>query len=168
MRYWIAFGVCGLFVGWMVGLSVSPVAGTVLSAVITMVITAAAVTAGLKSDDSDDDAWAKISKRFKAGPIVALIVGLAVGATTGVYARTHEWLGDSSESGEGKDDGADVPEHKVPGLWAVTANECADLKAAEDSELATVFDRLEDDELRALAKEYEATCLRAIVRAVCK
>ncbi|MCW5983140.1 MAG: hypothetical protein KIT09_33935 [Bryobacteraceae bacterium] len=82
---WGAVLLAGLGVGWITGLSVSPVVATVLSSIIGIVAGGAAGLAAL-----DDKA---VPKRVNAWPIAILVLGVSIGSPMGVVARSRDLFG---------------------------------------------------------------------------
>lgn len=98
----------GLGLGWLVGLSVSPVIQTILASLIAVVVSISSALAGLRpshSDGEQDDSQEREANKPRAHgrwtflflldplPVMSMIIGLACGASVGVYARTNDWLG---------------------------------------------------------------------------
>lgn len=93
---------CG--VGWMVGLSVSPIVQTLVGSVVALLVTLASGLAGIKTSAQDPPSSEASPTPTTAGgglfkrsldpvPIALFVVGLALGSTFGIYARTNDWLG---------------------------------------------------------------------------
>ena len=88
--------VAGLAVGWLVGLSAATIAQSLLTAILGAVLGAAGVVATLR-------ARAARAGQHNAGSIIpagvdpllasVAIVGIAVGASVGEYAKANQWLG---------------------------------------------------------------------------
>jgi hypothetical protein len=113
--------VCGLGVGWLIGMSVSPVLHIVVSSVIALVVGATSALAGTEVSDhvtsaSDETAICKTTEftdtpaapkepgkeatffssrrvRIDPTPLAFLIASLIVGSAIGVYARTNDLFG---------------------------------------------------------------------------
>lgn len=93
----IALVVTGLGIGWLVGMSVSPV----ISIVITSLSGAAAVVIAVFSGVREKLANPKMStsaigrwlKLVTPVPVMWLVIGIVAGTCLGVWARTHNWLG---------------------------------------------------------------------------
>lgn len=108
---------CGLGVGWLIGLSVSPVLHIIVTSIIAFVVSVvsalAGVRIGVQAEPSGTDktthekmtsedaaltgaaatsARTKVAEQVSIVPLTLLIVGLAMGSSFGVYARTNEWL----------------------------------------------------------------------------
>jgi hypothetical protein len=98
----------GLGLGWLVGLSVSPVIQIILASLVAIVVSISSALAGLHPSDSDreqDDSQEVQADKPRAHrsrrsfpfldplPIMSMVIGLACGASVGVYARTNDWLG---------------------------------------------------------------------------
>ena len=96
--------VSGLSVGWLMGLSVSPVIQTILTSLLTIVIGITSALAGISfvqtQDSNSDGTPAKRRPRviFDPLPIMGLALGIATGSALGVYARTNNWLGPKKNS----------------------------------------------------------------------
>lgn len=83
-KLWLCLVGCGI--GWLAGLSVSPVVSVVLS---TLLGIAAGLLAVMKGADPAN------RSSIDAGPAAWLVVGIALAATMGIVARTHKWLSPS-------------------------------------------------------------------------
>ena len=106
--------VSGLALGWLVGLSASPVIQTILASLIAVVVSITGALAGLSSSDADKESGSSseatenapkpsnVQKRLPAlldpMPVMLMVVGLACGASIGIYARTNDWLGARTNS----------------------------------------------------------------------
>ena len=96
--------ISGLSVGWLMGLSVSPVIQTILTSLLTIVIGITSALAGISlvqtQDSNADGTPAKRRPRviFDPLPIMGLALGIAMGSALGVYARTNNWLGPKKNS----------------------------------------------------------------------
>jgi hypothetical protein len=79
----------GLGIGWLSGLSVSPVIATVLASLLGI---AGGLVAGVRASgaNSGDKASADRLSAVNAIPAAVLILGIAVGAPLGIVARTHQ------------------------------------------------------------------------------
>lgn len=120
----------GLGLGWLVGLSVSPVIQIILTSLIALVVSLSSALAGLRLSDgeeAEDAADAGAAPATTGGtaattqnppartapaparrktlpslldpvPVAFMVFALACGATFGVYARTHKWLGAPREN----------------------------------------------------------------------
>ena len=98
--------VSGSGIGWLAGLSVSPVIAQIIGAILGVLAAVLAVLSGVKwSADQQDDgsgeqvpskagkhALQKISS-VSAIPTGILIIGLVIGSMLGMTARTHDWFG---------------------------------------------------------------------------
>jgi hypothetical protein len=89
----------GIGVGWLVGLSVSPVIHIVITSVVAFVVSITSAVAGLKVNQDKDqpNTGGSSKKKFQVEvnpvPIMLMVVGIACGASLGVYGRTNGWLG---------------------------------------------------------------------------
>ncbi len=164
----------GAGVGWLVGLSVSPVVSIVLTSVMG---TVAALVAALSGLDVEGQ-----SPRFQVNPvpIAVLIVGIIAGSLLGLRARNANWLGYTLQQEVARWQTAGLELHEsaillrlfereyptaagepvtktVPTplgagtyLFAVEAQECAQLLLASDEDLAPLFLTLADERLHRL------------------
>ena len=96
--FWPALGallpllLVGLGIGWLTGLSVSPVA----SIIITSAVGAAAAIVGALGGASNEEGQtttSTFSVNVSAWPLAWLVAGLVIGSSLGVIARTHNFLG---------------------------------------------------------------------------
>ena len=97
----------GLGIGWIVGLSVSPVVHILLGSILALVVTFASTAAGLSQTDksgepknsSEANSLLKQASKIQIDPrpIAYFIIGIAIGSAIGVYARTNDWLTASPE-----------------------------------------------------------------------
>ena len=101
--------VIGLGVGWLAGLSVSPVASVVITSALGAAAAIVGALAGVARADhgSHDKPGGAPAQRKVLGnwtesgavrpiaswPLAVLVVGLVLGSGMGVWARTHNWLG---------------------------------------------------------------------------
>lgn len=97
----------GLGLGWLMGLSVSQVLYIIVTSILTLVVGVTSTLADLNvanheanSSSSGNGIKGKLNSQVKATPfpIAILIIGLVIGASFGVYARTNEWLGPNVQS----------------------------------------------------------------------
>lgn len=89
----------GLGLGWLVGLSASPVIQIILTSLIAIVVSLSGALAGISATKQEDDPPQDNNKRRSLSsvldplPVMCLVIGLAIGSSIGVYARTNDWLG---------------------------------------------------------------------------
>ena len=95
--------ISGLGLGWLVGLSVSPVIQIILTSLIAIIVTLSGALAGISATQPGNDPQEDNKKRRSLSsaldplPIMCLVMGLAAGSSLGVYARTNDWLGAASK-----------------------------------------------------------------------
>ena len=161
----ISLAVIGLGIGWLVGLSISPVIAGVIASLLGIAGSAASVFGGISSG--------KITVGpVDARPIAILVVGVAIGASMGIYARTHDILSPLTEVRPEKQSVPTSQQSNLAGktlLFAVPGSEeCVELLATGPDSIRTLFrssnsehmqrlgDRIEDN--RDLIKIAEALC----------
>ncbi len=92
----LALVVTGVGIGWLAGLSVSPVISVVITSVIGVAAAIVAALSGVKEEFLDADNSSATLKRFLKAvtpiPLAWLVFGLIVGAGSGVWMRTHNAL----------------------------------------------------------------------------
>jgi hypothetical protein len=86
--------VAGLGLGWLMGLSASPVLNTVVTAVVAGILGVVAALAGIPLKDSlPGGVPAKLDPtRINTWPVAFLMLALTVGSCLGIVARTHDWF----------------------------------------------------------------------------
>jgi hypothetical protein len=91
--------ICGGGLGWLIGLSAAPVIQGVITSLLTIVTGFAAVSSGMRAKEGAEAATTtgKAIRAVHALPVAAIVVGIAVGSSFGVYARTNQWLGPNPE-----------------------------------------------------------------------
>lgn len=101
--------VAGVGMGWMIGLSVSPVLQIVVTSVMATVVSIVGALASVHSapaasresepEERPSALAAHSPKPWEVNPLplAALLIGMVVGSSLGVQARTHEWLAPSPE-----------------------------------------------------------------------
>lgn len=89
--------IIGLGIGWLVGLSVTPgTTLTVITSIMTVVVLLITVVSGLESKALENE---HLKWKVSPIPIALFVIGLVVGSSLGIYARTHNLLGvDMEES----------------------------------------------------------------------
>lgn len=96
----------GLGVGWLIGLSVSEVIYAVITSLIALIVAVTGALAGVnvERDDSTENGDTNPRPRRKVRvetdplPIMFMIIGLVIGTSLGIYARTNYWLGPRPEN----------------------------------------------------------------------
>ncbi|MCP3683078.1 MAG: hypothetical protein GY861_10340 [bacterium] len=88
----------GFGVGWLTGLSISPVVSTLLTSIVGVVIALVSILSGIKAPESTTtEHTEQVQNNFKWRadplPLAFLMIGIIGGASVGIIARTHNWLG---------------------------------------------------------------------------
>lgn len=90
---WLSLMIAGSGIGWLAGLSVSPVVAIMITSVIGAA-TAFTTTLGDWSGKLPKSEGGALSKKtLNPVPLSLLVIGIFVGSISGVYARTRNWLG---------------------------------------------------------------------------
>ena len=115
--------VIGSGIGWMVGLSESPIVVSVVASILAIATT---IVAGINSTDRATNTNPHVASAAAA----VLIFGIAAAATLGMYARTHDWFGGTRPG----PNGTIVP---IPGVLksSVPASEYQEFATAEPAAL---------------------------------
>lgn len=168
----------GLCLGYLMGMSVSPVVSIVLTSLVALVVGVASTLAGIEKDAKPDPITvvpARSRMELNPLPVTALVVGITFGSVVGVWSRTHDWLATSASDlkAAGKsvsiDDGSTKAHSAV--LFGIASSECADLRSAPaeglyEAIVRTVSDR--DVRVVADACRTDRNCLRSLVYTICK
>ena len=120
--------ICGLCVGWLVGLSLSPVLQIILTSIISLLVSIIGIMAGIQpaSDSAKIISFKKLQVSINPLPVSLLIIGIAVGATYGLFARTNSFFGEDPQylkkqllqSGFSPDSASMyVKDHMLDALW---------------------------------------------------
>jgi hypothetical protein len=90
-------------VGWLIGLSASPVLHVIVGSVIAVVVALAGTLAGIQTQINFSDEQTKIDQptpkstmsafSLNPVPVAVFTIGIAIGATIGIIARTNEFFG---------------------------------------------------------------------------
>jgi hypothetical protein len=88
--------IAGVGIGWLIGLSVSPVVSIVITSVTGSVAAIVAALSGvrLETDGTENAENQTRRPRWKvnAAPVAMLAIGLIAGSTAGIVFRTYDWL----------------------------------------------------------------------------
>src|SRR5437773_1955668 len=84
--------ISGVCVGWLIGLSYTPVMQVVITSIITLVVSITSALAGIRFDQNEhqtsDEAKPKHRRsqfQLNPYPVMLMIIGLALGASGGIY-----------------------------------------------------------------------------------
>jgi len=113
----IVLVVTGFGIGWLAGLSVSPVVSIVMSSVLGTVAAVVAVLSGLEPASTDGEKTASFRQFLglqpKPWPIMCLVIGIAVGSMVGIRARNYHWFGSDLSSELAKWEAADLANNPI-------------------------------------------------------
>jgi hypothetical protein len=87
----VALILCGGSIGWMVGMSASPIIQGILTTVFSFVIILLGVVAGIESNSVLK--IKTLSKDISLLPIGVFFLFLSLGSAGGIYTRTNDYLG---------------------------------------------------------------------------
>ncbi|HEU0204549.1 MAG TPA: hypothetical protein VFR86_29405 [Burkholderiaceae bacterium] len=152
----------GLGIGWLVGLSLSPVVGSVIASLLGIV---GGVVVGLRSVPGYGTGG------IDARPAALLVLGIAVAATAGLLARTHGLLAPPpTTAAAGMQAQGGQPAQA--GLFSMSLEECAELRGAWGRGQPAQFVRQFEASIVPQAKELAARIpdpetLALIVEALC-
>lgn len=113
---YLATALVGGGIGWLIGLSVSPVVSQVLAALLGLVATLITALSGLQKPDSNSaDNQTFLNYRVSPWPLAALMIGLVIGSIVGIYARNGIWFGSevSAEARKWSNAGLDMPQNEL-------------------------------------------------------
>lgn len=89
--------VTGFGIGWLAGLSVSPVVSIVITSVTGSIAAIVAALSGVKADGSVSKERIRLPN-IAVWPLSVLIVGILIGSTLGILARNRQSLGSDISS----------------------------------------------------------------------
>lgn len=169
----ISLFLVGVGIGWLTGLSVSPVISGVLASLLGI---AGGIVAGMRSVDTADSVEApnrKTGKWIDARPAALLVIGIALGAPLGVLARTYHVLEPSEVRQTLPPNATAIQIQAGQGvLFSVSASECAELVSmASNPNQAAFRATLKNSTIpwaRKLDEKVQDTeTLRTLVRTLC-
>ena len=92
----IALLVTGFGIGWLAGLSVSPVIAMIISSLLATAAAVITVLSGLETSSSDPMNASKLRQflglNVNPWPIALLVIGIIGGSVLGISVRTNNWL----------------------------------------------------------------------------
>ena len=101
LKTFINLSLIGTSVGWMIGLSESPIISGVVSTILAFIVSVLIVLSGI--DPSKNDNKNPILKvNISLFPVTILCLFLSISGTIGIYVRTHSYLGKSTEQSTDK------------------------------------------------------------------
>jgi hypothetical protein len=164
--------IIGASIGWLAGLSLSPVIATILNSVLSVGTGLVVGLHSLSSQNTDDRA---VGHDVDVRPVALFTLGIAVAASLGIVARTHSLFGPPSSDLQVthiQPGASDVRERQLAGgLFASQGERCADLRAKADFPNPDAFrDALRDlgtDGNALVDKVPDVAVLRLAVRALC-
>ncbi len=94
--------IIGFGIGWLMGLSVTPVVSNILTALVATVMAMMGILSGLegqRGEPGETGQVSNLSSRWAVNPVpvAILILGILAGSSVGILARTHNWLGGSGD-----------------------------------------------------------------------
>lgn len=95
--------ITGIGIGWLLGLSVSPVVSIVLTSIMGAVAAIVAALNSLGNVAEQPDAINKnhlfqYRENINPLPLTMLVLGILIGSAVGIWARNHNWLGSEASS----------------------------------------------------------------------
>ena len=160
----LAFIVIGFGIGWLAGLSISPVVSILLTSVVTLAGGFVGAFSGLNGNVSDG------YKKVNPAPLAFLIFGIILGSTIGILVRTHNILGSSGSIVENNQ--SIVEDKQSRGvLFSSSASECGLFLQASDNEqkLRSLLENLSDQEVFELSSHIDnLEGLNVLIGSMCK
>lgn len=157
MKDGIAVLIVGLGIGWLAGLSASPVISGVLASLL--VVAGGLIVGRVENKELPVPAGSQAKV-----PLAILVVGIALGSTGGVVVRTHDLLGVAAP---GRGDGKNVSTREGV-LFQVAASECEELRNSGESQIRLRVKSSNNQRVSRLAEEFpdDGTLLK-VARALC-
>lgn len=91
-----AMAIAGSALGWLIGMSVTPVIRDVIIAVLAVIVGIMGLVSGTKNEEATEKSITNFRDYFLQVdllPIGVCMFFLTLGSGFGIYTRTHEWLG---------------------------------------------------------------------------
>jgi hypothetical protein len=190
----VGFIIIGLSLGWMVGLSVSPVLQVVVSSIITFIVSVVSVLVGFTYTNgtiNDVNSRTILNKRINILPLALFVLSTAIGVSFGIYNRTNErfglypdnlinrWSEDSITRERMKVDlfkkmyieSNEESKQKqfTAGLFSVTVDDCGSLISKKGEDLRASLIQVSNGQFDSLIKSCDSdTCLNSIRDIICK
>ena len=186
----------GLSLGWMVGLSVSPVLQVLISSIITLIASAITVIVGLKPSESNSSSSSTnlekfIDRRINVIPMAIFLSSLAIGTTISIYNRTNDkfglhpnnlvdkWFEDSLSRQRWKEelfrktylDGINDNQQRqfTAGLFRVNADECGMLISKSGEELRASLLQISNGRFDSVIRSCNSErCLEELRNMICE
>ncbi len=92
----LSLAVAGLGIGWLIGLSVTPVVSIVITSITASAAAVIAAMSGVQRTDGDSGGGRRLfpfDLRVSPVPLALLMVGMMIGAPAGVMVRSQNLLG---------------------------------------------------------------------------
>lgn len=170
---WIVLS--GVLIGFLTGLSVSPVTSIVLTSVVAVVVATTSAVAAITSKAGDSNPDARAWPEVNPMPVAVLLVGITAGSMIGIFTRSHDWLGtiQSSRTGTTTLSTMSDTEQKARSgvLFRAETSECNDWRTISEQE--PLRERLKkgvpvDSSLsRIISGCRDLDCLRAVTELRC-
>ena len=88
---------CGFSIGWLMGLSASPIIQTVVGSLLAVITSVLTLLSGVQEGEMKEKITNKLGN-INIFPLSVFLIGLSVSATLGIYARTNDWFGINPKS----------------------------------------------------------------------
>lgn len=161
--------VAGFGIGWLAGLSLSPVVATILATIMSAV---GGVVAGLASAGNEPTRQA-----VNAWPAAVLVLGVSLGSPTGIVARSHNLFGRAAVEGRQVEaEAAASPKSQDPriqaglsALYSLAGDDCKRLLGSPDQALAGALETSRIPWAPRLVKRIsDPKVLRQVVECLCE
>ena len=176
----LPFGGIGFSLGWLVGLSASPVLSGVLTSILGSVAALITVVPALGSDGKVGTALS--APKHTPRLLAVLVIFMAIGATVGTLVRTNNLLGSSEpkaierqkDTSSDRDAGAAQPSpvrvsHRDGVLFSITSSQCADLTTRRGSLLRAAARASTNRGIAQIASELgDDVALERVIGAFCQ
>jgi hypothetical protein len=88
---------CGFSIGWLMGLSASPIIQTVIGSLLAVITSVLALLSSIQKGEMKEKITYKLGN-INLFPLSVFLIGLSTSATLGIYARTNDWFGINPQS----------------------------------------------------------------------
>lgn len=160
--------IAGAGIGYLCGLSVTPVIQVVLTSIVTLAVSAVGILAGIDRSDSGASGAESNSRRTKIKvdvlPISMIVLGIALGASAGIYVRANNFLGwKTAESSEADP----VTQARLGVLYSESIDFCNSICGEKDESLRDKMELTTNTRLRQLVDSTKTDDLEVLKLYIC-
>lgn len=164
-------------VGWIAGMSVSPVVDTVVSSLLSVLVAIASLSSGLNDKATavaERSSFIKQLAGINLLSIAVLTAGIVIGSCLGIYTRTHQLLEKQQTSLKITSEDNVVSQNRAAAalgvLYSLPAHACGDIGWRHGADLQRALTAYQNENIIRLVNDCNgnAECLELIKKMVCE